>query len=235
MEAGLEEARVYAAQHPVSEAVWPKELRDPDRQQIDLLILRGMGLSAPDAEATRLRLYNELVALTRRAKLLELEAQVNRRGRGGEAPSAVQLVDDLLAELTASGQATIRTLPDDFLPPGGDTVATSLPAGKVTVGTEDLFNRGREYSLRFGRDHLVAFGSEEQRGLAVLLAAHVRGELKLPKHAADCAATEGAIRHYLDDLLPRLEAGAAAITENKELRAKIIREAMKRLLPRRHS
>jgi hypothetical protein len=233
MDAGQKEARVYVDQHPVSAAVWPEELRDPDRQQIDTLILRRMGMTAAEAEATRVQLYNELVAFTRRAKLLELEAQVNRRGRGGEAPTAAQLADSLWADLTANGHASIRTLPDDFLTPGGATTTLSLPAGRVAAEEDSLFDRGRKHALRFGRDHVVPFDSAAQRDLAALLAEHVRGEITLPRDAADCTAATAAIRTYLGDVLPKLKAGAAEITENVELRDKIVGEAAKRLQPRR--
>jgi hypothetical protein len=232
-DAGLLEARVYAEHHLVSDAVWPSELHDPDRRRIDTIILRSLGLSEQAANETRTRLYTELIAFTRKARLLELEAQVNRRGGGDQGPGATQLADDLWADLTASSQATVRRLPDDFLPPGRETKIVTIPAGHVAIEEGDLF-KGDVHALRFGKDTVVEFESAEQRDLALILADNrVRGHVRLPRASADCLAVDAEIRTYLRDLLPKLQTGAAEITDDRDLQAKIISDALKRLAPHR--
>ncbi len=232
LEAGLHEARVYTDQHPVSDAVWPAELTDPDRQQIDSIILIGLGMSEADADCTRTRLYNELITFTRSARLLELEAQVNRRGRTNAGPAAADLADDLWADLTSNNKATVRTIPDDFLPETGQTMVVTLPAGRVTTVEPDLFSDPNTFSLRFGRDVCVDFNSAQQRDLALVLAENrARGDILLPRAIARCGIMAEEIREYLAELKQKLEDGAAEITDNSDLRARIIAEAMKRILP----
>jgi hypothetical protein len=212
LDAGLHEARVYADQHAVSEAVWPDELRDPSRQEIDVVLLRGLGFSEPTAQAARRRLYDELLVFTRRARLLELEAQVNRRGRSSEGATVPQLADDVWADLTERSQAIVRILPNDFLQASRKQTSANLPPGRVTVEQPDLFS-GSHAALRFGRDHLVQFTSEPQRDLALLLAENrVRGEVMLPSDPADCRTVAAEIHRYLQDLMPKLGAAAAEIT-----------------------
>ena len=233
LDAGLNEARVYADQNPITESVWPVEMKSPHREQIDDVILRGLGLSEQDVTQTRIRLYNELIAFTRKAKLLELEAQINRRGRGGEGPAAAQLADDLWADLISNNQATIQTIPNDFLPPGIKTKKVTLPVGRVEMAAErDLFNNEHIYALQFGRGTIIEFDSSQQRDLALLLAMNrVRGDMQLPRAAAACDITAKAVHAYLEDLEPKLRLGAKEITENTDLQSRIINEAMKRLLP----
>lgn len=233
LEAGLHEARVYVDQHPVSEAVWPDELRDTDRQRIDSAILKGLGLSQEAAELARRQLYNEIVAFARKARLLELEAQINRRGRGGEGPTAAQLADDLWADLTERNEAHVMTLPNSFLTSGMETAAVRMPAsGRPVIEDGNLFSGGERYALRFGREQIVPLRSAEQRDLCLLLATYrVRGEVAIPRRSSDCQDVADRIRGYLDGLAPKLRAAAAEITENTDLQDRIISEAMKRLLP----
>jgi len=193
--------------------------------------LRGFGLSEPEAQATLKRLYNELVIFTRKAKLLELEAQLNRRGRSSEGPAASQLADDLRADLTASNQASVRRLPQDFVPPEVATMSLTLPVGRVAVEEATLFTNEQKYALRFGPVSLVKFESVHHRDLAFLLAVNrVRGNITIPRSGAHCRTMAIAIRDYLNNLTPKLQAGAAEITENADLQSRIVNEAMKRLL-----
>jgi hypothetical protein len=233
LEAGLHEARVYVDQNPVSEGIWPAELRDEDRQRIDELLLHAIGVPAGQVRRERTAIYNELVTFVRRARLLELEAQINRRGKSTSGPTPQQLADDLWAELAASHATTPRHLPAAFIPEGTPVESVNLPLGQVAVDEGDLFTRGRNNALRFGRGTVVNFASAKQRDLALLLAENrVRGEVEVPRAPAACAEVSAAMRTYLDDVLPKLRAAAGEITENCELQDKILNEATKRLLPR---
>src|SRR5260221_10629526 len=98
MSLSFEEARRYVAEHEVSESLWPPELRDAVRQEIDRIVLAALGVSGSAADACLVRLYDGLVGYTRRLRLLELEAQLNRQGGGGGGDK-VASVRHLTAEI----------------------------------------------------------------------------------------------------------------------------------------
>jgi hypothetical protein len=58
-------ATAYISRYPVSSQVWPDELRDSVRQEIDRLVLKSVGVTDKDVSHTREKLYNELTEHTR--------------------------------------------------------------------------------------------------------------------------------------------------------------------------
>ena len=89
VEAGRAEALRYIETPDVGPDVWPAEFRDPTRQALAAAVLRAAGVAAADLPSTRKRLYNELLAHTRKLRRLEHEAQLNRQGAArGDSPCA---------------------------------------------------------------------------------------------------------------------------------------------------
>ena len=120
----------------------------------------------------------------------------------------------------------------DFLLPESPTLPVNIRAGRATIQDDDLFAREDSVSLRFGRDTVLNVDSVEHRNLVLLLAENrVRGTVRIPLANDECQRVTTSIRDYLNDLLPKLRASAAEITENADLQARIVGEALKRLLP----
>lgn len=229
-EAGQKEAAVYAAQHPVSPTVWPAELRNQHRRKIDELLYEALGFPSPTASSEVDTLYNEIVQFTRKAKLLELEAQTNRRGQGGGTVTPSVLADDAWADLTANHGIEPKIIPADFLPVNATTETVSIPAGPVEVETRDLFSEGDVYALRFGRGKRAEYRSAEQRDLVMCIAeCGVLGDTAVPSDASVCRQVRDAIVAYMDASKPLMTEVITAMTDNPDLQQKILKEAMKRL------
>jgi hypothetical protein len=70
--------------------MWPNELRDPIRERIDVIVLRLIGVPEDQIVRTRENMVNELIAHTRKLRLLELEAQINRQGSTSDISSTTR-------------------------------------------------------------------------------------------------------------------------------------------------
>lgn len=88
LQLGLAAARAYVQRHPISPDIWPQELCNQTRQTIDRIVLKIIGVPQNEIEATRRTMCDELVAHTRRLRILELEAQLNRQGQAQNADLA---------------------------------------------------------------------------------------------------------------------------------------------------
>jgi hypothetical protein len=235
IDAGLFEARAYIATQPVSPEIWPAELRNPERQIIDEIVLRLIGVPNAHIEAVRQSIYNELVSHVRKLRLLELEAQVNRRGTSATGgPNPRQIADDIWARLVNSGAATIRRIPQDFIVTNMETDLVHVPVpGNMVLETPNLFEPNATLRGRLGRFELE-FRNERQAEYIALLAYYgVVGDVPTPRDANACREVFQAISAYLGDVLRRFNEAAEEITASRQLQQRIVKEALRRVTARR--
>lgn len=230
LETGSHEAVAYAASHTVDESRWPVELNDTTRQAIDQIVLSGVGVR--QAERSRRRLYTELTEHTRKLKILELEAQINRRRQAGTGPGASELADEIWAELVGALGIEPRHVPIDFIDEGVDTEEFEIPSSRARIEEPGLFAGADVFPCRFGRQ-VVEFASEGQRQYVVTLSQHgIHGTVPLPTDPTQASQVETEVQAYLDDLDQRLRDAACEITNDASLQDRIVREGMKRIAPR---
>jgi hypothetical protein len=229
---GLMAARAYVQHYPVSPDTWPEELRDGTRQEIDRIVLELVGVPRAEVSAVRHAMYDELVAYTRRLRLLELEAQLNRQGSAdvaGTTPTA--LADEIWASLIESGAVAPMVIPDDFLELQDEVKEITIPgSGRLRIRTSDLSeNRGDAISGTIGRT-VIRFANEEERDFVALLAEHgLTGRVNLPTNQDRCRAVLAQVRDYINEVAVHLQHSASELTSDEEMRRRVIREAWKRL------
>jgi hypothetical protein len=229
-DSGLAEARSYAARQPVGRDAWPGELRDGARQEIDRIVLRGLGIPASEIEPVRERLYNELLAHTRKLRLLELEAQRNRRGGRASAPSPRELADEIWSRLLEEGSVALRKIPQDFLRDAAKTEVFNVPAGnRFSVLEPSLFDTHPRFAIRVGNTVVEARNREQADYLLFLLERGVSGGVPVPVAAGECARATAAMKSYWEELSRRIASAAAEVTGSPDLQSRIEREALRRL------
>jgi len=229
-EAGLAEATVYARQHPIGEDVWPAELRDETRQQIDEFLLTFIGVPQAQVRDTRIALYTGLLEYTRKAKLLELEARVNRRGQAtGSEQGPAQLADEIWGQLLEARRCELRHVPRDFVPAAAQTATYTLAASRrIRADDTGLFGAGT-FALQIGQATLE-FDCIEKRNLCRLLAEHgTVGEVHIPADNGVCRATLRAITAYVTTLTDLITGPIAEMTDDEEMQGRIRRETLRRV------
>jgi hypothetical protein len=228
VETGLASAQAYVDTTLVTPAVFPAELMDEDRREIDRIILRSLGLPANQVEPFVCELYVELTMFQRKSRLLELHAQVNRRGNGsGTKVTPASLGDEIIGELIEEGFG-LRDVPGDFVPGGMKTEVVTLPvAGKATASDGDLFSAGK-FKISFGRSEHLAFSSEAKRDLVLLLAQYwIRGDVQVPAADKACGPVLEALQSYLEDLRARVEEKSLRISDDEDFRVKVVWAAVR--------
>jgi hypothetical protein len=234
VDAGLFEARAYIASQPVSRDIWPAELQNPGRQTVDEIVLRLIGVPDANIEDVRERVYNELVSHIRKLRLLELEAQVNRRGASATGgPNPRQIADEIWTRLINSGAATVRHIPQDFVV-DMETELVHVPiAGHLIMETPNLFEARATLMGRLGRFQLE-FQNETEADYVALLAQYgAVGDVPMPRDANACREVSQAITAYLANVLARFNEAAEEITASRQLQQRIIKEALRRVTVRR--
>lgn len=230
MRLGRRAALAYAERTPISREVWPNELRDPVRERIDAIVMRLVGIAPAQVETVREQMLNELVAHTRKLRLLELEAQENRHGTSStHSTSPRQLADDIWNRLIASNQLPLRRVPSDFFPAIGEqSVVAYLPAGEIQIEGPNLFEAGDQFLIR-NEGRTVFQGSEDQANYLHRLAAlSVTGEVKVPIASASCSRAISEIDLYRQQFLTVFRESAGEITSNSDLQERILKEGWKR-------
>jgi hypothetical protein len=231
LQLGLTAARAYVHRNPVSPDVWPEEIRNTSRLAIDALVLELLGIPQSRIESTRREMCNELVAHTRRLRILELEAQLNRQGQARiSAASPAALADDLWASLIESGGPQPRVIPDDFLNLSDEAKEITVPnAGRLHASTTGLFEEGNSLTGRIGRTSM-RFDSPEEMDLVGLLAQYgLTGRISVPVRRERCGAVLQEIRTYLDALSHSFTECVNELTSDQEMRRRIMREAWRKL------
>jgi hypothetical protein len=233
VDAGLASAQAYVDTTPLSPNVFPAELLDPDRREIDRVIAKCLGIATARLDTFLCELYLELTGYQRKSRLLELQAQVNRRGAvSSSAVTPLTLGDEILGELIEEGFG-LRNVPDDFYPDNGKRETIKIPvAGRAVAAEDGLFSSGK-YKIAFGRLEGLGFEWASKRDLVLLLAQHgVRGDVKVPTTEAGCAQTLTDLRAYLDDLRQRVEQKSTRVSDDEVFRVKVVEAAVRAAIKR---
>ena len=226
LDAQHKEAQRYAERHPVTSEVWPEELTDPLRQELDSIVLRASGVRASEVPATRARLYNELTQHTRTLRLLELEAQINRQGTRRHGTVSARI---LAAEIWAHMPDKPRNVPTDFEADIETDERVTIPSsGRIERLPPSLFDS--HFTLRVGSEELM-FVSEQHRDYAALLAdIGVRGEVSLPRHQDDCLGLTEQVKNYVAQVRSAFEQAAEEVTSDRDLHERVVREGLKKIV-----
>ncbi len=234
IDAGLFEARGYIASQPVLPEIWPAELRNPQRQLIDEIVLRLIGVNDAQLQNVRERIYTELVTHIRKLRLLELEAQVNRRGTSATGgPNPRQIADDIWARLVNSGSATVRRIPHDFITDMQTEMVHVPIAGELIMEAPSLFESNAVLRGRLGRYQLEFRDEAEAEYVGFLARYGIVGDVPMPRDRDECREVFQDASTYLADVLGRFSEAAAEITASRQLQQRIINEALRRLTVRR--
>jgi hypothetical protein len=233
-EMGQAAAEAYISRHPVNPEIWPAELHDEARQEIDRIVLKCIGVPEREISGTIERMYNELVEHIRKLRVLELEAQTNRLGVSrSSAPNPRQLADEIWAGLIAVEGIESLAIPEAFLDDNDETITVYLPAAnRITREEPRLFDINTVYACRVGRTR-IELESAEQLDYVILLAEHgVAGDIPVPLNRERCLTITNNIKDYLELVISRLTSHAAEYSSDEEFRRKIIREGIKTLVRR---
>lgn len=164
---------------------------------------------------------------TRKLRLLELEAQVNRRGVvARERLSARAIADGLVGQMVASGQLSLVSVPGSFIADGTETHTFLIPTrGELRMEPAGLFGSG--ISGMLGRNRLVFQTHEEAEYVGVLAMAGLNGSVEVPTDAHTCREVMQQIQTYLQSFSDVLDQAAAEVTSDEDLHRKIYLEGMK--------
>jgi hypothetical protein len=233
-ELGFSAAQAYAEAHPIRRDIWPDELKHSERQEVDAIVLRNLGLASRDISQVRDRIYDELVAYTRKLRLLELEAQRNRLGGIGSAgPTARALADDIWSQLREGESIELRRIPDDFLPARIQTKVMQIPApGKVALEHPSLFGSRNQLKGKIGNTAIEFENREEALYVSLLAENSIVGDVRVPARSASCATVREAMQTYLEHMRAIIWAEVTEITTDEHLRNRIFREAWKHVTGR---
>jgi hypothetical protein len=227
----LKEAQLYDFNHPVGRELWPNELVQEDRNELDRIVLEMMGYSSEKIENYIELFYNDLVAYTRRLRILELEAQENRRGQKGVVTSSARdLADELWLFIEKYKNFKPRTITKDFLEDNESIMHFHVPTGKkAKIAERELFDNGNDWKCDFGGNR-IELPTREHCELVVTLSKYgFYGEQALPISKESAKKINIQISNYLNELKLHFDKSTMDITTNENLRKKIIIEAFRRL------
>jgi hypothetical protein len=225
MELGKSAAFDFISRTPVGRDAWPKFMTSPSRTAIDSVLLLGIGVQPSAVDQVRENLCNELLQYTRKLKVLEFQAQENRRGASNSSLSPKDIADEALQQILSDRQLTLRRMPLDFIPENAECQAFFIPApGKLVIIEPDLFSgmlRGRI------RGHDVVFDNPSQAALVGLLSKYgLSGTFNLPIRPVDSEATRSAIESYMSLFEDELDYAAAAVSSDVDYQARILKQGM---------
>jgi hypothetical protein len=181
LQAGYAEAVAYAQQHQIGQDVWPTELRDPIRQEIDRLVLQGIGVPEGEIPDYLNRLYDELTEHVRKLRIVELEAQANRRGRVDNVePSSQQLADDIWAQIVGEGDIEPRLIPTEFISERMETIEFVIPSGRFVEHPPSLFDKGGTFAFNIGSSLVEVDAEEKVTLIRTLVRLGVKGPIQMP-------------------------------------------------------
>lgn len=227
LELGLGDALDFMTRWPVCETNWPRALKNPARVEIDRICLKCIGVAATDIEGVRISLYSEVITHTRKLRLVELEAQQNRRtAQGREKPSAKEMAKSIVEQVRKSSQLPLVKIPDSFIDDGIETDLFVIPSqGKVDVSPAGLF--GASVSGRIGR-HNVMFRNELEAAYISLLAqTGAAGSVRVPRSEEQLAAVTARVNEHVTTWSEALREATAEMTAGEDSQRKLFAESMR--------
>ena len=231
IQAGHAEAVIYSAQHVVGPETWPAELRDNDRQEIDRLVLLGLGVDPNEVIEFRDRLYNDITAHTRKLRVLELEAQANRRGRVLNAePSPQELADEMWAQVIGTGALEPHLIPSDFVPDGIDLEEFVIPAGNFTESGPNLFEEENAHVFTIGRMEYQVNSAEKIQLIRLLVEIGIKGRVLIPADSNECNEALQRMQAYFDDVVQQMTVLIEQSTADPDLQQDIKRSIIRRII-----
>jgi hypothetical protein len=231
MNLGHQAAVSYASRTPVDESVWPTELRDPIRRNIDRIVLKLLGLPEGEIDGVLTHIVNDLVSYTRKLRLLELEAQINRHGSGGGSGSSARtLADEIWNHLISVNQLILRHVPDDFVGSSYPSRPVLLTGGEVTIEEPGLFDSQSFYVARVGRTVILQGSLEEATFISLLARLGVSGQVNVPTDPERCRSVTDSIEAYHQEFSRLFQPSVEEITSDTDLQRRIFREGWKRIM-----
>jgi hypothetical protein len=207
------------------EAMAPRgnELSREDRQRLDLLVLRAIGIGDP--EVARDRLYKEIVQRFTETRRLEEIAMANRlrAARAGRGPSPAELAGEVIDELALTDP---QRFPDDFVPAGTDLDVVAIPeGGDPVVGTglfTDPAGSTAHGSVRFVSEVIDLGDSDRADFTAEVARQGLRGDVAIPREPAVCRDALADWRAWQEQVRARLRTAVEDRTGNEQLQRRTL-------------
>jgi hypothetical protein len=196
----------------------PKELQQPDRQELDDSVLELIGVTDPQERKKLLsELYNRTVAYYRYQRTQDIQSMLNRVG-GRRRLTA----EDIAISIWDS-------LPDDHKSPNlldwlkslsVKTQPVNIPDGRAKpLGKGDMFSPGGVDFFQGKTRHSETYAHPDQAALVALLAnLEIRGEVDVPTGEKDCQRWQKDISARLSDAHKRYDELAGSRTGTPALR-----------------
>ena len=196
----------------------PKELRQPDRQELDDCVLELIGVTDPRERRRMLdELYSQTVGYYRYLRTQDIQSMENRAG-GQRRLTAEDVAASIWDSLSDSQKGPPLT---DWLKTlQADRRAVHIPDGKAkALGKGDMFSpAGVDYAQGKTIQH-ETYAHPEQAALAAMLAnLEIRGEVELPAVSVACVQWRRSIERRLADARTDFDALAASRTGTDTLR-----------------
>jgi hypothetical protein len=224
----------YASRQQVERSIWPSEFLDPAREKIDRIVLGLVGVPDSEINQTRKSIINELLSHTRKLKILELEAQINRQGQATKLhPSTRTLADTIWTHIINDGKLQQRQIPEDFLPSGIETRVLKVPSGRSSIEHPSLFDPHERFIVRVGQTTIGFESLEEATYFSTLSNYGVGSSVKIPLEPEVCALVLSEIREYHSQFSTLFLEEAADVTSDVDFQRRIVKEGWKRLIERR--
>jgi len=187
------------------------EIDQPDRQELDSLILEALGFTDPEERARVQRELYEAVTDLVSSRLQKAHSVEKREGKR-LSPRAV--AEELVKEFD---HGLLRRFPQDFLPPGVETEAVAIPEGEAEVGI-DLFTAG---TLRVGSNVLELGSLPKAQFVKYAVDNGARQRVDVPQEEALCIAVVTEYEIYRRRLLAQLDELARSRTTSEKMITRI--------------
>lgn len=199
----------------------PRELRQPDRRDLDDCVLELIGVTDRKQRQQLLEeLYLETTKYYRYQRTQDIQAMANRSGKQTRRLGPHDLAESVWHSLSAG--ETGPPIPEWIKVLGGATETVEIPEGKPhALGASDMFNP-TGVTFKGDKDtHQATYASLEQAALVAELAAiGVRGGVEIPKSPSDCTRCLKELRARLSTAQKRFGEMAAVRTGTQSLQDK---------------
>jgi len=200
-----------------------EELCQPDRRALDEAVMELIGVNDAAERAQLLEeIYRATAAHYRQIRIVEIQKQVQRAGGRSRRLSAADLAAGIWDSLGPEqrGVPIASSLAGSC--PEAETVR--IPEGKAKApGRNDLFHSNDVVFVAGRSKEHATYANTEQAALAALLAnLGIRGEVKLPQDAQECAAHRISIERRTESARRLFEQLAAQRTSNEKTLEQVV-------------